>query len=96
MENIESEKEKMLWNEAKKRVGFRNHLFSYITVNIIFWIMWFFSDENDENRGLPWPLFCTLGWGFGLFWHFMGTYVFENKISQIEKEYRKLKEKSGL
>lgn len=96
METIESEKDRMLWKEAKKRVGFRNHLYTYLAVNTFFWLLWIFTDKQDEEHGLPWPVFCTLGWGFGLFWHFMGTYVFENKVSQIEKEFRKLKEKGDV
>lgn len=89
--NIQSEKDRLLWKEAKKRVDFRNHFLSFLMVNIFFWALWFFTDRNEE--GLPWPTFCTLGWGFGLFWHFMGVFVFKSKVSQIEKEYEKLKVK---
>ena len=96
MENIESEKDRMLWKKAKKRVGFKNHLIYYLIVNAFFWLLWFFTCRETEEDKIPWPTFCTLGWGFGLFWHFMGAYVFENKVSQVEKEYRKLKDKSGL
>ena len=96
MENLQSDKEHMLWKEAKKRVGFRNHLISYLAVNIFFWTMWFFTGKNEDEGGVPWPTFCSLGWGFGLFWHFLGTFVFDNKVSQVEKEFQKLKEKRGM
>lgn len=95
MENLQAEKDKLLWKEAKKRVGFRNHLISYLMVNLFFWAMWFFTDRHTNDSGIPWPTFCSLGWGFGLFWHFMGTFVFDNKLSQIEKEYQKLKQRSA-
>lgn len=91
MENLQDEKERMLWKQAKKRVGFRNHLYSYLIVNIFFWAMWFFTDRRSEG-GLPWPTFCTLGWGFGLFWHFMGAYVMD-RPSQVEREFEKLKKR---
>jgi hypothetical protein len=95
MENLQDEKDKMLWKQAKKRVGFRNHLYIYLIINIFFWAMWWFGGKEDREGGIPWPTFCTLGWGFGIFWHFMGAYVFSDKTSQVEKEFRRLKERSG-
>ncbi|MDP1799748.1 MAG: 2TM domain-containing protein [Bacteroidota bacterium] len=94
MENIQTDKERMLWKQAKKRVGFRNHLLSYLLVNTMLWVMWFVNGREMEE-GLPWPIFCTLGWGFGLLWHFMGAFVFNNKLSQVEKEFEKLKAKNN-
>lgn len=95
---METEKDRLLWKEAKKRVGFRNHLFTYLIMNTFFWVLWYFTDfkpddDGDHYSNIPWPTFCTLGWGFGLFWHFMGTHVMGNKASQVEKEYEKLKNK---
>ena len=95
MDNLQSEKDRMLWKQAKKRVGFRNHLYTYLVVNTFFWLMWYFTDRHETEHGLPWPVFSSLGWGFGLFWHFMGTFVMGNKLSQVEKEYQKLKEKDA-
>ena len=95
---MQSDKDQMLWKQAKKRVGFKNHLYTYIAVNIFFWAMWYFTDwkhseEGENESGIPWPIFSSLGWGFGLFWHFMGTYIFDNKVGQVEKEYQKLKDR---
>lgn len=95
MENLQSEKDQILWKQAKKRVGFKNHLISYLLVNIMLWSMWFFSGRETEENGFPWPLFCSLGWGFGILWHFMGAFVFNNKLSQIENEFQKLKSKEN-
>lgn len=94
MENLQDERDKLLWKQAKKRVEFRNHLYVYLIINASLWIMWFINGKNDQDGGLPWPLMSTLGWGFGLFWHFMGAYVFQNKSSSVEREFRKLKDKS--
>ncbi|MBK7666338.1 MAG: 2TM domain-containing protein [Sphingobacteriaceae bacterium] len=95
---MQTEKDQMLWKQAKKRVGFKNHLYTYLAVNIFMWVVWYFTDwkhetEGEEHGGIPWPIFSSLGWGFGLFWHFMGTYILDNKVSQVEKEYQKLKDK---
>lgn len=93
MEHLQNEKDIMLWKLAKKRVGFRNHFYMFLFVNGAFWTMWWFGNDKDKEGGVPWPTFCTLGWGFGILWHFMGAYVFHNKTSQVEKEFNKLKEK---
>lgn len=94
MENLETEKDRMLWKEAKKRVGFKNHLMTYIVVNAMFWIVWYFTDGKSDESGFPWPVFPGLGWGFGLFWHFSGTYLLGNKAGQVEREFAKLKKKN--
>jgi hypothetical protein len=94
MENLQSEKEKMLWKEAKKRVVFRNHLYSYLVINLFFWIMWFVGYSRTDHMGLPWPTWCSLGWGFGLFWHYISAFVMGNKYNQVEKEFEKLKSKN--
>ncbi len=91
MDTVENDKERMLWKQAKKRVGFKGHLASYLLVNGFFWAMWYFTERNNDESGIPWPTFCTLGWGFGLMWHFLGAYVFNNKVSMVEKEFEKLK-----
>lgn len=91
----QEEKDRILWKMAKKRVGFKNHLYSYLTVNVVFWIMWYFTGRESDSI-YPWPLSVTGWWGFGLFWHFMGVYVFEGKSNQVEKEFQKLKEKEGF
>ncbi len=95
---FENEKDKMLWKEAKKRVGFKNHLITYLACNAFFWLVWYFNDlrghgDAGNHAGLPWPLFPMFGWGFGLFWHFVGTYMRGNKADQVEKEFRKLKDR---
>jgi hypothetical protein len=94
MENLQSEKERMLWKEAKKRVGFRNHLYSYLIINVFMWVMWLVTGREENEHDLPWPLWCTLGWGFGLFWHYVSTFHMGNKLNQVEKEFEKLKSKN--
>jgi hypothetical protein len=88
------DKDERLWRQAKKRVGFRNHLYTYLAVNIFLWVLWFFTDYRTGSYGLPWPTFCTLGWGVGLFFNFVGVYVKGDKYDAIEREYEKLKSKN--
>jgi hypothetical protein len=97
MENhqLQEEKNKHLWRQAKKRVGFRNHFIMYLACNAFFWALWYFTGRKDGDDGIPWPILPGLGWGFGLFFHFLSVYVFGNKLSSIEKEYERLKKKQG-
>lgn len=88
-----TEKERLLWKQAKKRVGFRRHLATYIIVNGFLWATWFLTGRDfyyDNNMRIPWPLWATLGWGIGLAFDFYGAYVV-NKTGAVEKEYEKLK-----
>jgi hypothetical protein len=80
-----------LWAIAQRRVSFKYHLVTYIIINGFLWIVWAMSGNKTDYNGLPWPVWPTLGWGFGLFFHFLGAYVFP-KQNAVEKEYEKLKQ----
>lgn len=84
------DKDPELWLIAKRRVSFKYHLATYITVNIFFWILWYFSEKDSSEAGWPWPVWPMLGWGIGLFFHYLGAYVFP-KENSVEREYEKLK-----
>jgi hypothetical protein len=95
MDQLKTQKEALLWKQAKKRVGFKNHLYTYLVINGFLWLMWLVKGASIEKEyNIPGPLFCSLGWGFGLFWHYMSAYVFVGKIDSVEKEFEKLKAKS--
>lgn len=85
-----TEKEKMLWRMAKKRVAFRRHLFTYIIVNGFLWVIWFFTGASAPFKGAPWPLWPMAGWGVGLAFNFYSAY-FDNRADAVEREYEKLK-----
>ena len=74
---------------AKKRVeeikGYYGHLISYLAVNTILVIIWYFT-----GAGYPWFLWVLGWWGFGLFWHTMGTFVFNRSGGVWEQ--KKIKE----
>ncbi len=87
---METENDRELWRIAKKRVGFKRHLATYIVINSFLWLLWYFTDRNEDQAGVPWPIFPMLGWGIGVMFSFLGAYVFI-KHNAIEKEYEKLK-----
>ena len=85
-----TEKDKIIWEKAKRRVSFRKHLFTYIIINGFFWAIWFFTGRPLTANGLPWPLWSMLGWGIGLAFNFYHAYI-DNKVDAVQKEYDKLK-----
>lgn len=84
-------KDPQLWEIAKRRASFKYHLGTYIVVNCFLWAIWFLTDNDAGDRGgkYPWPIWSTLGWGIGLFFHFFGAYISPRENS-AEKEYEKL------
>jgi hypothetical protein len=93
--NFQNEKERELWKIAKKRVGFKRHLASYIIVNAFLWAMWFIGDYStgeDTRIWAAWPIWTSLGWGVGLAFSYFSAYGY-NKLDAIEKEYEKLKQR---
>ena len=89
---METEREKELWKLAKKRVGFKRHLATYIVINGMFWCLWYFTDHQEESAGVPWPVFPMIGWGIGVVFSYLNAYVLM-KPDSVEKEYEKLKNK---
>ena len=85
-----SDKDPELWEIAQRRASFKAHLMTFIIIIPFLWIIWFFSDSRDANTGWPWPVWPTFGWGIGLFFHFLGAYVF-HKDNMANREYEKLK-----
>jgi hypothetical protein len=81
----ELRKEARLRTEAK--LGFYIHLGVYSGVNVMLFVIWWLTG------GYPWFVFPLLGWGVGLFAHFLrafGQIGVTNRLA--EKEYQRLKE----
>lgn len=96
------ENEDKLYKKAKHRVHekmhFYKHLYSYIIVNVILFLINLFG--NWGNWSDPWSwwfLWVTFFWGIGLISHFLRTFVFYNKFDnnweeeKIQEEMRKMK-----
>jgi len=86
MENREAYKRAKKRAEAK--LGFYLHLAVYIVVNILLIII--NLSTSTEYLWFKWPL---IGWGIGVFFHALGTFVFSGgsviKERMIEKEMKK-------
>lgn len=88
MEN--QEKDAYLWRVAKKRVKFKRHFIAYLIVNGFLWVLWLITKNEEPESSIPWPIWSTVGWGFGLAWSYADAYYL-NRRDPIEKEYEKLK-----
>ena len=75
---------------VEARIGFYIHLAVYIGVNILLIIINLLT--SPRNLWFIWPL---MGWGIGIFFHGMATFIFsgrkfkEIKDRMIEKEMRR-------
>jgi hypothetical protein len=79
---------------AKK--GFFSHLVSYIVVNAILVLIWYFV----SGAGYQWFLWVLGGWGIGLIMHFFSVFVFPEEggdweRNQVQKEMDKIKKGQG-
>jgi hypothetical protein len=87
-----TEKERMLWKQAKKRVDFKRHLWTYIIINGFLWALWLFTGmETEKGEYVPWPVWSTFGWGIGLAFNYFNAYH-ANRADAVEKEYQKMKQ----
>jgi hypothetical protein len=83
MENKEA------YRKAEQRVrakmGFFTHLCVYLGINLI---LFFINRETLGPNGYQWFIWPLLGWGIGIFFHFMGVFVFSGAIRErmIQKE----------
>jgi hypothetical protein len=91
-QNMTPEEEK-LWKRAEERVGFKRHLTTYLIINCMIWLIWYFTGGHYSGfTGIPWAVFPTIGWGIGITFHYFNTFVFDEG-SAVEREYEKLKRK---
>ena len=69
------------YQKAKKRVrairGFQIHLVVYIVVNIILFLIDYFT-----SPGYWWFYWALMGTSIGLFWHAMAVFVFGRSRSK--------------
>ena len=87
-------KDSHLWEIARRRASFKSHLLTYVIMVPFFWLVWWFSGSHTGGFGIPWPVWPMAGWGLGVFFHYLGAYVF--KENQAEREYEKLlREREG-
>lgn len=84
-----------LRKEAESRVAFKRHVKVYVFVNLLVWAIWFFARAQNGHYDGLWPIYSTIGWGFGLLSHYFGVYHRKNDFA-VEQELEKLKKERGL
>ena len=98
MEQTNIDKDPVLWELAKKRASFKKSLSSYLLVNMLLWIIWYFTsyntNMNNDRYEIPWPIWSTIGWGIGIAFQYVSAYVSPKTLSE-ENEYQKLKNKQS-
>ncbi|MEO8961870.1 MAG: 2TM domain-containing protein [Ginsengibacter sp.] len=92
-------RDRKLWEVAKKRAAFKYHVLIYFIMNIFFWTLWYISLKNNltppaERDVIPWPLWPMVGWGIGIFFNYLTAY--KTKDSLAEKEYKRLRDKTKI
>jgi hypothetical protein len=88
---MEEQRNEFLWKLAKKRVGFKSHLITYVVVIVGFWVVYLLMLQQPWGSNIhPWPIWPTLGWGIGLASHYFGAFGSFNQESMAKKEYEKL------
>jgi len=58
-----------VYEQARRRVGFKIHATVYAWVTPVQWLIWALT-----WTGHPWPVYPTLGWGLGLLMHYWSVY----------------------
>lgn len=75
---------------AKARVGFRQHLATYVIINAFLAGVWWFT---GGPRGYYWPVWVHLGWGLGLVFNWWGVYG--GGQDAVKREEEKLRRQYG-
>ena len=82
------DRDPQLWRMAKDRAKFKSHLFTYLTVNALFWVIWALTGRDSDP--FPWPIWPTVFWGLGVLFNGIGVYGGFSKQSLSEREYERL------
>lgn len=81
---------------VKAKLSFYWHLASYVLVNGLLIIIYLVTGPLPGFYTYPWFIWPMFGWGIGLLFHFLGTFVFSNVSSEdsrrrmIEEEMRRM------
>jgi len=88
---VEEQRDENLWRIAKKRAGFRRHLYVYVIINAFLWAIWWVTGDRHIVYGhYPWPVWPMLGWGILL--AFSYSYAYHGSTNDLAREeYEKLK-----
>jgi hypothetical protein len=90
----QDEKLSLAKKTAREKIGFIRHLIVYVAVIVFLAII-----NNVTYAGYQWWKWPAIGWGIGVFFHFLGTWGFKGgRLRSLEdrlteKELEKLKNK---
>ncbi len=80
-----------LWQRAKARTKFQSHLLVYGLVNGGLWLLWALTTAGSHTRELlPWPIWSTAFWGFGLVTQGLAAYAGHGRPERTQREYERL------
>lgn len=84
--------------KLEERQGLIIHFSTYVVINLILWFIFLATGDSDS---FPWTIFPTVGWGIGMFAHFMDYWMkygpgADRRESLIQREIERELEKSGL
>lgn len=84
-----------LYKQASRRVAFKTHVFLYVLINLLLWIIWAFIFRKPEIPDadptfFKLTLFVSIVWLIILMVHYV--LVYRGTKSLIEKELKKLKQ----
>jgi hypothetical protein len=82
---MDTNSDSKLWRQAKARMEFRVHFGIYLGVMLALWVLWAWIGVDTH----PWPVYPTIGWGIGIFFHFLEAYQYFDRMTK--QEYMKLK-----
>ena len=87
-----------LWQKAKARAKFQSHLVTYLSVNALLWVIWALTDGHFHG-GLPWPIWTSAFWGFGLVMNGLSAYGLAagglSREQRTQREYERLMREQG-
>ncbi|GAB3580318.1 2TM domain-containing protein [Hymenobacter daeguensis] len=79
-----------LWQKAKARAKFQSHLVTYLVINAMLWVIWALTSRH--YGGIPWPIWTTAFWGFGLVMNGIAAYgsTGMSREQRTQREYERL------
>lgn len=83
-----------LWQKAKARAKFQSHLLTYLWVNGLLWAIWALTSSH-HHEGLPWPIWTSAFWGFGLVMNGVSAYGGLSREQRTQREYDRLMQEQG-
>jgi hypothetical protein len=72
-----------LLKEARAIASFKIHVSVYIVIVGLLWVIWFINGGMDIH---PWPIYPTIAWGAGLFFHYLTAYGIYRSIEKKEEQ----------